>query len=221
MEAQVIDYALYPSILDSYMFFKKRDDDETFQSLFDKINKVKTDQTEEQLMGVEFEDCVSNRINELKGMPVLNNLEGCQYITTNFKFNYDLINGIASRLQHSIKQQEYLEAIIPSHLGNIKLYGFSDFTFPEMIADLKTTKSYKCSKYKDHFQAPAYSMIKHINGQPIKAFKYLVSDFERVYLETYLPKENTYRKMMSTIFEFISFINYFKNYITNEKIFGQ
>lgn len=221
MESLKIDYALYPSILDSYLFFKKRDDDETFKSLFDKINKVKTEQTEEQIKGVEFELCVMNRINELKGLPVLNYYEDSVYITDNFKFDADLINKIAFKLQHSTAQQQYLEAVIPSHLGNIKLYGFSDFTFPDMISDLKTTNNYKCSKYKDHCQAPSYSLIQQINGSPIKAFKYVASDFERMFIETYIPKENTYRKLMSTIFEFISFINYFKSYITNEKIFGQ
>jgi hypothetical protein len=211
-----IKYAIYPSLLDAYLRFKRNDDDETFDSLFDKINKVKTEQTEQQLKGVEFENCVNARI---AGDTLV--LMGGEYKTDNFSFKSNLIDHIAGRLQYASKQQEYMEAIIPSHLGNIKLYGIADYTFPEMITDLKSTASYKCNKYKDNSQHPVYSLIKKINGDPIKAFKYLASDFNNMFLETYVPTDKMYGKLMLTIFDFINFIEYFKANITDGKIFGK
>lgn len=213
---ETINYAIYPSLLDAYTRFKRNDDDETFDSLFDKINKVKTEQTEEQKMGVEFESCVNSRIAG-DFMELTND----QYVTENCKFKAVLIDQIAGRLQYATKQQEYMQAIIPSHLGNIKLYGITDYSFPQMITDLKTTAKYKCNKYKDNSQHPVYSLIRKVKGDPIRAFKYLASDFQNMFLETYIPTEKMHQKLMITIFDFINFIEYFKSNITDGKIFGQ
>jgi hypothetical protein len=211
-----IKYAIYPSLLDAYLRFKRHDDDETFDALFDKINGVKTEQTEQQLRGVEFEQLINALIDRQYV-----NLVDDQYITENFSFKIDLADRIAIRLEHATAKQEFLEAIIPSHLGNIKLYGIADYSFPEMITDLKTTGNYKCSKYKDYTQHPTYSLIRELNGSPLKAFKYLVTDFITDYQETYIPTVGSHQKLMGTIFEFINFIEYYKSNITDGKIFGQ
>jgi len=210
-----IDYAIYPSLLDAYLRYKKNDDDETFDSLFDKINKVKTEQTEAQLKGVEFEMAINSK---LKGLSLLQDNDS--YITGDFTFKIDLIDKIVERLQFSTSMQKYMEVIIHTHVGNIKLYGIVDYDFPEMITDLKTTSNYKCNKYEDNTQHSIYSLIRKLKGKPLKAFKYLVTDFEKVYQETYIPTDNMFNKLMLTIFEFINFINHFKTNITDEKIFG-
>ncbi|WP_114937533.1 hypothetical protein [Mucilaginibacter endophyticus] len=218
---ETINYAIYPSVLDAYLRFKRKDDDETFKSVFDKINHVRGEQTEQQAMGEEFELCVNDMITSIKtGDYSLTLYQDGYYRTKNFKFKADLIDRIATKMQHATKKQEYMEAIIPSHVGNIKLYGIADYTFPEMITDLKTTQNYKCNKYKDHAQHPSYSLIRELNGAPLKAFKYLVSDFDKVYQETYIPTPGMHQKLMITLFEFINFIEYFKDYITDTKIFG-
>lgn len=214
-----VDYAIYPSLLDAYLRFKRHDDDETFDSLFDRINKVRTEQTEAQLKGVEFEDCINKGLDGVL-FPMVN-VDGIDlYKTENFQFKKHLIDKIVTTLSHSIAKQQYLETIIHTPVGNIKLYGIADFMFPEMILDLKGTGSYKCNKYKDNSQHPVYSLIMELKRKPIKAFKYLVSDFEKDFKETYIPNHNMYLKLMQTIFEFINFINHFKSNITDEKIFG-
>ncbi|WP_183567426.1 hypothetical protein [Mucilaginibacter sp. SP1R1] len=216
-----VDYAIYPSLLDAFLRYKRRDDDETFISVFDKINKVQSEQTEHQAMGIEFEALVNNVIGQLNQKVHLAIIEEEGfYITNNFKFKCDVVDKIASKLQLATAKQEYMETVIPSHLGNIKLYGIADFSFPEMITDLKTTSSYKCNKYKDNAQHGTYSLIRERNGAPLKAFKYLATDFDKVYQETYIPTEVLHQKLMFTVFEFISFIEYFKNHITDTKIFG-
>lgn len=216
-----VDYAIYPSLLDAFLRYKRKDDDETFISVFDKINKVQSEQTEQQLKGIEFEGCVNNVIDGFKcsGLTAPH-IEYGDYVTNNFKFKVDVVDKMAGKLQFATSQQEYMEAIIPSHLGNIKLYGIADYTFPEMITDLKTTSAYKCNKYKDNTQHATYSLIREMNGAPIKAFKYLATDFDRVFQETYLPTEVLHQKLLFTVFEFISFIEFFKKHITDTKIFG-
>ncbi len=213
-----IKYAIYPSLLDTYLRFKRHDDDDTFNAVFDKINKVHTEQTEQQLKGIEFEGLINAKI---AGQELIPADDRRYYLSDNFQFKAELVNKIADKLQLATKSQEYLEAIIPSHLGNIKLYGIADYSFPEMIVDLKTTGNYKINKYKDNMQHPVYSLIKKLNGNPLKAFKYLATDFDNAYQETYIPTVNLHQKLMITIYDFIYFIEYFKNYITDEKIFGK
>jgi hypothetical protein len=220
-EVVKVDYAIYPSLLDAFLRYKRKDDDETFISLFDKINKVQSEQSEQQLRGIEFEALVNEVLSAKKtGDYAFIFYQDGYYLTSNFKFKTEVIDKITSKLHNSTAKQEYMESIIPSHIGNIKLYGITDYTFPEMIVDLKTTSAYKCNKYKDNAQHATYSLIREMNGSPIKAFKYLATDFEKVYQETYIPNDVLHQKLMFTVFEFISFIEYFKKHITDTKIFG-
>ena len=217
-----VDYAIYPSLLDAYLRFDRKDDDETLISLLEKINKVKSEQTEQQLRGIAFENCVDMVIDGLKADvsfgPVRN---GDLYVSNGFEFKAQLVDKIAFKLQHATKRQEYVEAIFPSHVGTIKLYGKTDYSFPNMISDLKTTENYKCQKYEDHAQHPGYSLIKKLNGNPLQAFKYVVTDFNRDYQETYIPTEKMHYKLLQTIFEFTAFLNHFEKYITHRAVFGE
>jgi len=135
-------------------------------------------------------------------------------------FKMEVVNKIFDKLKLCVSKQQYMEAVIPSNMGYIKLYGIADFEYPEMLTDLKTTEHYSCNKYKDYCQCPVYSLIRKVNGKPIKAFKYLVTDFNKVYQETYIPTEHMHLKLMNLLYEFINFIEYFKNHINNQKIFG-
>ena len=217
-EGSKVDYAIYPSLLDAYLRFKRHDDDETFDTLFCKINKIKTEQTEGQLKGVEFEDLVNQRID---GQDlVLSTDKPDHYKSENFEFLCEPIDSIANQLRNCIDKQVYMETLINTPLGVVKLYGIIDYEFPDMIVDLKGTSNYKCNKYKDNTQHAMYSLIRHVNDLPIEAFKYKVSDYVNDFQETYIPSENMFDKLMITIYGFINFINYYKANITDTKIFG-
>lgn len=207
-----VDYAIYPSLLDAYLRYKRNDDEETFISLFNRINKIQDDEVPEHVLkGIEFENLVNAIV--IDGLPE-------DFYDTGDNDLIPLARKIAGKLEKSSAIQKYEETILVTHYGKIKLYGIIDFDFPEMITDLKTVVNYSCNKYKEYCQHPCYSLIRHQNGNPIKAFKYLITDFKKVYQETYIPSPLMYDKLMFTIYEFISFINHFKKYITNEKIFG-
>lgn len=212
-----VDYAIYPSLLDAFVRYKEHDDDETFAALFDKINKVKTPQTEEQLKGVAFESCI-NALIDGKDVELSNN--GKMFLHSGFEFKVDLMFKISSKLRNCQMKQNYLECIVDTKFGKIKLYGIADYRFDGMLVDLKTTANYKINKYKIHTQHPVYSLIRKQMGQPLKAFKYVISDFENDYQETYIPTDAMHFKLMQLIYEFITFINYYKPNITNMKVFG-
>lgn len=212
-----VDYAIYPSLLDAYLRYKRNDDDETFDSLFDKINKVKSDQTEFQQKGSEFEGLVNDAID---GKPLTIAADPLYYATEHFQFKIEIVEELKRKLMHATEKQKYMEVVIHTHLGNVKLYGIVDYDFPNMVVDLKGTENYKCNKYEKSTQHPIYSLIRHLNGRPIEAFKYRASNYDKVFQETYIPTENMFTKLMLTVFEFINFINHFKPNITDEKIFG-
>jgi hypothetical protein len=205
-----IAYAITPTLLDAYLRFKRKDDDETFETLMCKINGVYQELEPEvqQIIknGIDFENAVNNR------------LLGKQVDT---QLGAEVMEKIVAKLRNNTGQQVYQEAVINTPYGLIKLYGIFDYNFPDMIVDLKTVVSYSCNKYIDYAQHPTYSLIRKLNGKPIKAFKYLITDFKRVYQETYIPNDHMYDKLMITIYEFIAFINHFKAGITNTKIFGK
>lgn len=204
------DYAITPTLLDAYLRFKRKDDDETFISLMDKLNGIKQELAPEvqQIIqnGIDFEELVNQSLN---GMQV------------DTKLGAEVMARITAKLAHNTGQQIYQEAYIHTPYGIIKLYGILDYDFPEMITDLKTVAHYTCNKYIDYSQHPMYSLIRQLNNKPIRAFKYLITDFKKVYQETYIPSEHMFTVLMSNVYEFIAFINHFKPHITNTKLFGQ
>ncbi|RZK77501.1 MAG: hypothetical protein EOO85_08720 [Pedobacter sp.] len=214
------DYAIYSSLLDAYLRFKRTDDDETFSAVFDKINGVKSEQTEQQAKGVAFESLVNDLID---GHSVYNN--SAPYIRDSFSFKAELVEKIAAKLGKCKGKQQYISTIIDTRIGRIKLYGIIDFEFDDMDVDLKSTGNYKLNKYIDskeikHTQHLVYPLIRKQTGKPVKAFKYVISDFENDFQETYLPNENMEFKLMQIIYEFIAFINHYKANITDMKVFG-
>jgi len=217
------DYAIYPSLLDAYLRYKRTDDDETFQALFDKINGVRSEQTEAQLRGIAFESVVNDLID---GTDVDLNEVGTHFVRDGFSFSLELMYKIASKLRHCEMKQNYVESVIETRVGRIKLYGIIDYRFEDMLVDLKSTSNYKVNKYTNskeitHTQHLVYPLIRKNMGTPIRAFKYVVSDFENDFQETYIPNENMESKLMAIIYEFVGFINYYKKNITNMKVFGQ
>lgn len=204
------DYAITPTLLDAYLRFKRKDDDETFESLMCKINGIKQDLAPEIQQtiqnGIDFENAVNRA---LKGTP------------KDTELGVEVIQRIVAKLQHNTGQQVYQEAFIHTPYGIIKFYGIIDYDYPDMIVDLKTVAHYSCNKYIDYSQHPMYSLIRHLKNNPLKAFKYLITDFKKVYQETYIPSEHMFTGLMQNTYEFIAFLNHFKPHITNTKIFGK
>jgi hypothetical protein len=216
------DYAIYPSLLDAYLRYKRHDDDDTFAALFDKINKAPTEQTDVQRKGVVFEQCVNDLI---EGKSVASCPASTHYVCGQFLFKIELINKIADKLRNCKKKQYYIESIMTTKVGKIRLYGIADYAFDQMIVDLKTTGNYKINKYTDskdlkYTQHLVYSKIRKEMGKPLDAFKYVVSDFENDFQETFIPTQTADTKLMQIIFEFVAFINYYKANITDGTVFG-
>lgn len=211
----MIKYAIYPTLLDSFYWYKRGYNEK--QELIDKINRVKTEMPEAAKKGVEFEGVI-NMLLKAKCNPLLMNVE--YYQTENFVFKTEIVNRIAQKLINATKQQEYIEAIIETPVGGIKVYGFIDYSYPDMFVDLKTTGSYKKDKYKINNQHKCYPLLAQINGRPVSKFNYLVTDFQQMYIEPYIHNSSMTDEFICNLVEFTEFLEAHRELITDKKIFN-
>ena len=209
------DFAVTPTILNAFNRYMRNDDDESWESLFKIINGDKRDLPDGVLKGIQFESLINKMIDGCEPEVV----EGVVSFG-GYQFKADVVHRVHDKLVACQTKQEKISAVIPSHLGFIKLHGVLDYGYPKMITDLKTTEVYKCNKYIKNTQHPIYSLIRKLKGNPVDSFKYLVTDFEKVYQETYVPTDKMFQNLLFNVFDLINFLNMYRDYITNTKIFG-
>jgi len=202
-------YAIPPTLLDNFVRFKKYDDEGSLSELMDKLNRIPREKTEENEKGILFETVINSAIDGI-------NIE--------HEFDGELVNYISSKLSRCISKQKYIEAIIITKKGNVKLYGIFDYEFPEMIADLKTLKSYSIADGRKHFQDKSQHRfafaIANRNGKPLRQFNYLATNFRNRFIETYMNEEKHIKSLHEDLLDFIGFIEHFKKHIDNPKLFG-
>jgi len=204
------DYSFYPTLLDSYFRYKKSEDELSFIQLFDKINQVAQEADEARLKGIAFEKL----INEMITVGDVNCIDG-NFISNDHSFNSDLVLRIYEKLKRCSEIQSHQQKVIDTPKGMVKIYGVFDYKFPQMTADLKTTASYRYGKYEDNMQHKFISLL-----TDDKEFNYIATDFEYLFFENYWLTDKVRKQAIEDICEFIDFINHFKKYITNTKIFG-
>lgn len=199
-----VKYCIYPTLLDSFYWYKCFGGDK-FRELIDKINRVKYPIGGPAKRGIDFEDSVNKRLKN----------------QVDYKeFKPELVEKIAYKLSNSVKQQEYIEGIIDSDYGKVKMYGIIDYSYPHLYVDLKTCGKYKKGKFENYSQHKAYPLLNQLNGGSVNSFTYLVTDFSDVYNETYDLNQKMIDKLLIDTCEFIEFLEANRNLITDKKIFN-
>lgn len=219
--AEKIVLSIYPTLLDSFHWVKKMNyREDKVQELLDKINRIKPSEfPEAALKGIQFEDCVNKLLNGERLLTEETPL-GRHYVTENFAFNIDLVDKIAAKLKNAKKQQEYIQANIPTPIGLVKVYGFIDYTYDPFYIDLKTTGKYAIGKFKDNNQHKCYPLLAKISGRGHKDFKYFVTDFRNTFTENYQFTKQLEDEFISDIVIFNSWLEENRNHITDTKIWG-
>jgi hypothetical protein len=208
-------YALFPTLIDSFYWYKRGYNEK--QELIDKINRVKSEMPEAAKKGVAFE----NVINVLLKSGNHKLLMDAEYYESNgFTFRTEIVNRIAAKLINATKQQEYIQAVVETPVGGIKVYGFIDYSYPDMFVDLKTTGSYKKDKYKINNQHKCYPLLAQINGRTIHKFNYLVTDFQTMYIEPYIHNSAMTDEFIFNLVEFTEFLEANRSLINDKKIFN-
>lgn len=191
-------YSIYPSLLDAFYWAKRKG---TWDELLDKINRTQIyERSESAEKGVRFE----NLINSILDGEVIENTE----------FNPVIVDKIATKLCNNIGRQKYYEDVIETEKGKIKLYGFTDYEYPDLFVDLKTCTNYKPNKYYAYSQQKVYPLI----GHKIQ-LNYLITDFNDVYVEKYPFTETMHKQLIFEVNEFIEWLEVNRHKITDTKIF--
>ncbi|PID94314.1 MAG: HNH endonuclease, partial [Bacteroidetes bacterium] len=156
---------------------------EQFQSLIDRINRVPFE-SEASDKGTAFNevidciienrksekwDIVSDKNNNTIVAGRVKNIEEKQVAQT-FGFDLKLSVEIAKYLEGALTQQ-FVESVLPTQYGNVRLYGYIDQLMPFKVVDLKTTKSYKAFKYRNNWQHKVYPFCLLQNDMDITEFE--------------------------------------------------
>ena len=185
MKTKQPNYNIYPSLLDAYQQYVDSDiiwekywgfcdtpphtpeefHDMQFQSVIDRINRVPYD-NEAVAKGTAFNEVVDCMIEHRKS----DNIEvekiydaEAKVIGLNakigervFYFPITLCKEFADYYQGAVTQK-YVEGILSTCFGEVKLYGFIDELLPLSVHDIKTASQYSVGKYKrnnQHFGLP-------------------------------------------------------------------
>lgn len=215
--------------------------EQQFQSFINTLNRVPFD-SEAADRGTAFNeviDCIIDHRNSDKvkitkiyssamndGNPSHLVALNATYNNREFTFPIELCREFADYYKGAITQQ-YVEAILPTALGKVKLYGYIDELMPSSVHDIKTTSSYSVGKFKKHYQHLVYPYCLCIGGNNVTTFEYNVAELGKngsykTYTETY--EFNASRDipiLQNTCEELIRFIQDNRNLITNQKLFNK
>lgn len=147
------------------------------------------------------------------------------YHNREFTFPIELCREFANYYKGAITQQ-YVEALLPTSFGLVKLYGYIDELMPHSVHDIKTTGSYYVGKYKKHYQHLVYPYCLMESGNEITAFEYNIAEIGKnnykTYTESYVfNPERDIPVLRNTCEELIRFILDNKLLITNQKLFNK
>lgn len=212
-------YHIYPTLLDSFYWATRFNNEAKKKELIDKINKVPTPMPEAALKGVEFEGLINDLLD---GKEYEINLYG-QYSTKGFEFSKRVCDKVIEKLGQPVKKQEFVSAEIKTGKGDVKMYGFIDYSYLGKYVDLKTTGKYTVGKYQINHQHIAYPLIAEKNNIKIDNFEYVVTDFKDCYTETYNYNQEAKDYLIHKLECFIDWLEQpeIKLQITHPKIFGK
>lgn len=203
--------------------------EQQYRKMIDTLNRVPYD-SEAADRGTAFNevvDCIIEHrksdkitIEKLAEQPFLQ----VGYNKRTFLFPVELCREVAKYFAGAVTQQ-FVEGVLPTAFGGVRLYGFIDELSPYKIHDIKTTSSYNVGKYKKNFQHLVYPFALCCSGTDVRDFEYNVVEFGKngkytLYKEnyTYVP-ERDIPILQGYCEELISFIEEHKKLITNSKLF--
>lgn len=155
-----------------------------------------------------------------------------------FYFDIDLCKEVANYFKGAMCQY-FIEGDLPTNYGNVHLYGYMDEWIGDVIYDIKTTSMYDFGKFERKNQKFVYPYCAVQSGliDNIREFEYTVIKWGKKYdiygvfpitvkcgecfreVYTYNHKEAS-AKLKQICERFIEWLNYRRDYITDNRIFG-
>ena len=122
--------------------------------------------------------------------------------------------------------QKYVEGILSTSFGDVKLYGFIDELMPLSVHDIKTASQYSVGKYKRNSQHLVYPFCLMQMGNDVRTFEYNVAVIGKYNYETFTESyefnpERDIPILQQRCEDFIRFVNENRELITDKKIFNE
>lgn len=238
---------------------------EKFQDIINSLNRVPFDSVYADIGTVfnELVDCLilnkkSNRIEDVErvykierfgavdecGKPIFydeNHTDEvvalkAKYNGRSYQFPIKMVRSFADMYRGAVPQM-YVEGMIETSRGNVKLYGFLDELMPFSVHDIKTTNSYESWKFKNNVQHLVYPYCLSQMGMPVSTFSYdiaeirsnakksdqtndiVVSSFVYHREEYGFDYERAEETLRAKCEDLIDFIEEHRSEITNKKLF--
>lgn len=201
-------------------------EEEQFQSLLDRINRVPFE-SEPADKGTAFNEVIDCLIENRKPSEKFQfkthkdlGVIAAAYKSYVFEFPLKLCLDFKNRFDGAMPQYR-TEAILPTKYGDVLLYGYIDELLPDKVVDIKTTSKYNAFKFRDHWQHMVYPYCLIEDGNLINTFEYVVTDFKSVYSEVYVfNPERDVPRLTTHVERFIEFLESNRDLITDKKIFN-
>jgi hypothetical protein len=247
-----IKYRFYPTLLDGFQSYldssatwnkyygnsenpsrtEEEYEQECFQSLIDKINRVPIpyEETEKMDRGTAFNEIIDCIIAGKKSdkMKIRSDKQtgiiSAYYNERTFTFPVPLCKEFSSYFKGAVSQL-YCEGILSTRYGDVQLYGYIDELMPTAIHDIKTTGKYKYGKYRKNWQHRIYPYcLEHQFSQKYD-FEYNVCEFGTKACHTYTEQyhyipQKAKEELTEVCEHFIDFIEKNSHLITDKKIFN-
>ena len=206
-------YRIYATLLDSFSWYKKSEDEGAKQEFIDKINRVQTPKSDAQIRGTAFNDLVDAVASGSVA------LQGEETKIHDTKCENWIIREFANKFTKAANQA-YVETVIDTMHGAVLIYGYMDEIVEDVAFDIKTCSKYEFPKYLHNWQHPAYLECLKASAPQVKRFKYLVTDFNNIFEEEYAYSESDSGRLKSVCGELIEFLEINRSVITDGKIFA-
>ena len=216
----MINYNIYPSLLDAYSWYLKNERPGALKELLDKINRVETEFPEAAKKGTYFNELTDSLVNT--GIwPAGSVVKSDQVHYKGFDYPVEIVERFVEELTGSITQA-FVKGVIDTKYGLVELYGYTDNILGSVVIDQKTmVKPYEFPKFLHNWQHIVYPYCLNQEGVQIDRFLYLITDFESVHDEEYMynPERDLprLRERLETVIEFLEIM---KSNITDAKIFN-
>ena len=188
------------TLINSWLFYMKSREEyeqQAKEDFFNCLNKIKTEPTEAKQRGIDFENKI--RLCDEQDL----------YSRTD-----NTVNEITDYIKGGLWQETVSKHIDIDGL-NVLIYGKADVIKMDTIYDIKRVSTYDIGKYTHSSQHLFYL---YCTGLPV--FKYLVSDGNSVFIETYTLNaytKNTAKAAIRDFFDWLKMTDRFETYLEKWK----
>jgi hypothetical protein len=224
----MINYRIYPSLLDSYSWYEKNESSTALQEFLDRVNRAPQPYSEAADKGTKF-----NRITDalLKnslpdGVYLSSDAKSYIYPADNvapeFYYPVHICHEFARELKGSASQV-FVRGTIETKYGLVELYGYADNVLMDTVIDQKTlVKAYEFPKFLHNWQHIVYPYCLRQQGVKVERFAYLITDFTSTYNEDYeYNEEKDLPRLKVQLEKLIEFLENVRPLVTDLKIFNQ